>query len=351
MKKPLHIKSEGFILVLTLIILSIMVIMVTQLFNRGRTHFYFARTIIEREQAKNIALGGIQLAMSQLAIEQEEAEDEKQGADKKQKKDPKVEFLKKILPILNVWQEFKLKDDIEGIEGTLQLCISSEDGKIDINQLFDFTRKKFLNEGASNDSKKALKALFGAAKKLFAKDLFEPFEKFLKQRQYKLNDVTELLTVQEFQNVFKDKVFYEPPTSTKKEQRPVYLTDIFTLWSGQPAMNPWLLSDSIRALFALQRSEPSNSAEKEKKIEQLLKNLKSVSGDLKTVWEQSLEKLYAKEFKAIPNELAVLLASKFHVATFSVLAYGTVGKITQKVLAVIEAQDPVNFIVKKVYWL
>jgi hypothetical protein len=114
-------------------------------------------------------------------------------------------------------------------------------------------------------------------------------------------------------------------------------------------MNPWLLSDSIRALFALKRSEASDSNEKQ--IEQLLKNLKSVSGDLKTVWEQSLEKLYAKEFKALPNELTTLLAKKFHVATFSVLSYGTVGKITQKVLAIIEAQGPVKFIVKKLYWL
>jgi hypothetical protein len=353
MKRSLQHASHGFILVLTLIILSIMVIMVTQLFNRGRTHLYFTRTMIDREQAKLLALGGIQLAMSQLSIPPEQEKESVGTEAKKEKKDNNVVFLQKNLATLNLWQEFTLKEDIDGMNGIVKFCISSEDGKIDINQIFDFSSKKFLNEGAANnDTKKALTALFASAKKfLDNKDLFEPFEKFLKQRQYKLRDVTELLTIEEFQNVFKDNVFYEPPTSTKKEQRPVYLTDIFTIWSGQPAMNPWLLSDSIRALFTLKRSEPSDIHDREKQTEQLLKNVKSVSGDLKTVWEQSLEKLYAKEFKALPSDITVLFAKKFNAKTFSVLSYGTVGKITQKVLALIETQDYVKFMVNKLYWL
>ena len=68
MKNHSTTASSGYILVLTLIILSIIVIMVTQLFNKGRVHLYYAKTMIEREQAKQLALGGIQLAMNQLAV-------------------------------------------------------------------------------------------------------------------------------------------------------------------------------------------------------------------------------------------------------------------------------------------
>ena len=68
-EKMLKCTSQGYILVLTLIILSIMVIMVTQLFNKGRVHLYFAKTMIEREQAKQLALGGLHLAMNQLAVD------------------------------------------------------------------------------------------------------------------------------------------------------------------------------------------------------------------------------------------------------------------------------------------
>ena len=126
------------------------------------------------------------------------------------------------------------------------------------------------------------------------KDLFEVFEKFLKQRQYKLNDVTELLFIKEFQQSFKTTVFYEAPPleETKKEQRPVYLTDIFTIWSAQQKINPWLLSDSIAALLGFKRAEPGDTAAREKEVDQVLKGLKTVQGDLKTVWEKVLQKLY-----------------------------------------------------------
>lgn len=352
--KPSHNASHGYILVLTLIILSIMVIMVTQLFNKGRTHLYFSKVMIEREQAKQIALGGLQLAMNQLAVNPEKNDEQKteeKSDEKKEKQDPNILFLKKNLATLNLWQEYRLSEDIEGIDGTVKFCIMSENGKLDINKIFDFTTKKFLHEGAAQgDMKKAVSALFASAKKfLNNKDLFEAFEKFLKQRQYKVHDVTELLAIEDFQKVFKDKVFYEPPTAEKKEQRPVYLTDIFTISSDQPEMNAWLLSDSIRALFALKRSEISEQGQRS--IEQLLSTIKSVSGDLKTVWETSLEKLYSKELKAVSNDLTILLSAKFRATLFSVLSYGTVGKITQKVFALIEVQEPGKFLVKKLYWL
>ncbi len=344
MKKKVSQSTPGFVLVLTLIILSIMVVMVTQLFNRARVHFYFDRAMVDREKAKMLAKGGIQLAIDQLSLPPSPEKEEK-GAEQKKTEDPALLFLKKNLPFINLWQEFSLKGDIDGMEGIVKFCIMSEDGKIDINQLFDFSAKKFLNEGAATqDSKKALSALFASAKKfLNDKNLFEPFEKFLKQRQYKLQDITELLAIEEFQSVFKDKVFYEPSVPTKKEQQPVYLTDIFTIWSHETTMNPWLLSYSISTLYGLKRAATIP--------EEVLKNIKSVSGDIKTIWEQSLEKLYAKEFKAIPTDLAMLLANKFHAKTFSVLSYGTVGNITQKVFAIVEAQDPVTFMIKKLYWL
>lgn len=322
-----------------------MVVMVTQLFNRARVHFYFDRAMVDREKAKLLAKGGIQLAIDQLSVPPKEKEEKEKGVEEKKPEDPSISFVKKNLPVFNMWQEFPLKDDIDGIEGIVKFCIMSEDGKIDINQLFDFSAKKFLNEGAaSNDSKKALSTLFASAKRfLNDKNLFEPFEKFLKQRQYKLQDITELLAIEEFQAVFKDKVFYEPSVPTKKEQQPVYLTDIFTIWSHEATMNPWLLSPSISTIYGFKKVSTIP--------EDLLKNIKSVSGDIKTIWEQSLEKLYAKEFKAIPTDLAMLLANKFHAKTFSVLSYGTVGNITQKVFAILEAQDPVTFMIKKLYWL
>jgi len=363
-------QQSGFILVLTLMILSMIVMLVTQLFQNSTIHFYFDRTMIEREKATALAKGGIELAISQLTLPKsdETKSNEKTQTppkDAEEKKDPNIELLKKVLPILNRWQSFTLKEDIDGLDGEIKLCITCEDGKIDINQWFDFNKKKFIGEDAKDhslkgeasiDGKKIFKVLFNSIKKSASgKDLFELFEKFLKQRQYKLNEVTELLTIKEFREAFKEALFYEPPAlkGTKKEQRPVYLMDIFTIWSGAKTVNPWLLSDSICAIVGLMRAQTGDTPAREKEVEQLLKGIKSIEGDLKITWEKVLQKLYGKELKAVPSEFSSLLAQNFEAKTFGVLSYGTVGKITQKVFAIIERNKnaQVPYTIKRLYWL
>lgn len=157
-------EQSGFILVLTLMILSMIVVLVTQLFQNSTIHFYFDRTMIEREKAKALAKGGIELAISQLTIPkpEEKKSNEKSDAaatkDSEEKKDPNIELLKKILPALNRWQSFALKEDVDGLDGEIKLCITCEDGKIDINQWFDFNKKKFIGEGdTSLDGKRYLR--------------------------------------------------------------------------------------------------------------------------------------------------------------------------------------------------
>lgn len=333
--------------------------LVTQLFRTSITHFYFDRTMIEREKAKSIALGGIDLAISILTPPEKTPQEESAPAkEPAEKVDPNVELLKKILPTLNHWQEYLLTEEHDGLAGSIKFCITCEDGKININQLYDFGKKKFIGEGTTGfDGKKFCKSLFSLLKKwVGGKDLFEVFEKFLKQRQYKLNDVTELLFIKEFQESFKTTVFYEAPPlegSSKKEQRPVYLTDIFTMWSTQQKINPWLLSDSVAALLGFKRAEPGDTSAREKEVDQLLKGLKTVQGDLKIVWEKALQKLYGKELKTVPNDITTALAQQFEAKTFGVLCHGTVGHITQKLFAIIERQNDkaVPYTVKKLYWL
>lgn len=362
MKKPSSCAQQsGFVLVLTLMILSTIVMLVTQLFQSSVIHFYFDRTMIEREKAKMLARGGIELAYSLLTvIPPKDKEGAKAGyppQEGQEKKDLNVELLKKILPTLNRWQTFELTDNADGIDGEIKLCITCEDGKLDLNQWYDFNKKKFIGEGANQlDGKKILKAVFGGLKKTASgKDLFEQFEKFLKQRQYKLNDVTELLTVKELREALKDAIFYEPPSAKtgKKEQRPVYLMDIFTLWSDKKTLNPWLLSDSICAIVGLKRAEQGDTATHEKEVDQLLKSTKSVEGDIKVTWEKVLQKLYGKELKAIPNDFSALFAQKFEARTFGVLSYGRVGSITQKMYAIIgrEKDALAPYTIKRLYWL
>ncbi len=182
-------KKRGYVLVLTMMVLTIIALLVTQLFHKGSVHISFDQVMIDRQKAKTLALGGIQLAVSQLSV-LKTATGEK--PDQKKEKDPAAELLKKVVPTLNRWQRFELKDAVDGIDGVVQIAISSEQGKIDINQFFDFEKKKFKNEGAaSGDAKKLFQDIFGSMKKFTRdKELFGVFEKYLIQLQYRLDDVT-----------------------------------------------------------------------------------------------------------------------------------------------------------------
>lgn len=162
-----------------------------------------------------------------------------------------------------------------------------------------------------------------------------------------MNEVTELLAIKEFRETFKEALFYEPPAlkGTKKEQRPVYLMDIFTIWSGAKTINPWLLSDSICAIVGLMRAQVGDIPAREKEVEQLLKGIKSIEGDLKITWEKVLQKLYGKELKAVPNDFVNLLAHNFEAKTFGVLSYGTVEKLRKKFLQLLNGIKMLRFLI------
>jgi hypothetical protein len=346
-------KQKGYVLMLTMLVLSIIALLVTQLFNSGSVHMHFDQVMIDREKAKMLALGGIQLAMSQLSVQTTATG---QKPEQKNLEVGSVELLKKIIPVLNRWQIFELKKDIDGIDGTVQIAISSEQGKVDLNQLFDFEKKKFKNEGTgSRDTKKIFQDIFGSMKKFVGdKDLFGVFEKFLKQRHYKLDDVTELLTIPEFQSVFKTQIFYEPPSKDQKAKRPIFLTDFFTVWSGHDTLQPWFLSDSLLAILNFKRTEPGDSEKRKKQIAELAKTFKGYNQPISQIWDKQLQPLYGKDYKSIPKVVQPLLDGSFEPTVFSLVSYGRVGKITQKIFAIIEKRNSDNheeFMIKKLYWL
>ncbi len=356
--------QQGFILVLTLMLLSIGVLLVTQLSHRGMVHIHFDQTMIDREKAKELALGGLQLAISQLTIKETD-ESKKPAAGKpaasvtssgkKEEKDSKQEFLKKLIPALNRWQTFELKEKVDGIDGTVQFAISCEQGKINLNQVYDFETKKFIGEGQqANDMKKIMQTWFGSMKKFTGdKDFFSPFATFLKERQYKLNDATELLSNTDFQKAFMLNVFYEPPTKDSKGKRPIFLTDLFTVWSHTQKLQPWVLSDSVIAVLNLKRAQAGEVSKREKQVAEVLKekNLK----DAAQVWDKQLQPFYGKDFKSLPKDIQGLMDPSFEPSVFSVLSYGIVGGIKQKIFAIIEKRsdsdkDGMPFEVKKLYW-
>lgn len=316
---------------------------------------FFARTTKDTEKARALAFGGIQIGISQLvsvALKEEEQNKEKEG-EKKEEEIWQKKFLKLVLPTLNQWQEFVLTEKADDINGTIKICIMCEDGKININSLYDEKEKKLI------PAKKELLQKLGFEKIEQAgitHNLISSFENFFKERQYKVQDVTELLKNKEF-DFFKERIFFEPISPEKKEEeKKTYLTDIFTAWNEKQTIEPWLLSHSLNVLLGFKQLSGSGE-ERKKMVEQVIEKFKVMS-QWSEDWNTILAPLYGKEWSAIAEPVQQSFSQIFDPRVFSILSYATVNGVTQRLLAIVERvsapqDDRYQFHAKirKVYWL
>jgi len=351
--------GSGYILLTSVMIIAMCTTIVSFVVISSSTYSPFARTIIARERAKLLAFAGIECARSQLMFPLEK---EKGKADKEKKPDEQEQawnLLATILPHLNRWQTVEMKEKIDGVNGSIQLCIMCEDGKLNINELYDFNTHKFIGEGdPKKDAKKLFQDIFARIKEQTGGiDLFDPFEKFLKERQYKVRDITQLLSVKQFA-VLKDKLFYKPLDSDKKERgakHSIYLTDLFTLWSEQNGIEPWLLSHSMEVVAGFKGALDVDQTGWQEKVEQSLKQFR-MKAQWSTDWNSQLASLYGVEFNSIPPRIAARFDSLFAPRYFSVRTRATVGGVTQELYAIMKRtkkteQSAVDVQIKKVYWL
>lgn len=355
--------KPGYILALTLALMALFMFIATYVSNKGLIFSSFSKTMVDREKARQLAYGGIQLAISQLSVqekpekkeeehtgilpnEKESADAKSSGGGKAKDGEKKAEqpsdgkqLLKVLLPNMGRLQKFNLKQNIDGITGALGIMITSEEGKININRMYDFEKHKFVGEpvpGSKQEAKdetnmkKMLQELFGQIREQMGADLFGEFEKFLKERKYPVNDVTELLTIKGF-DAFKNNIFYDPTIADQKASK-LYLTDIFTVSSSKQSIEPWLISNSLASLLKLQRNP-----EKAPATDELLKAFKEKS-DWKNDWNKSLKNLYGVEFAGLPKFIVPLLNPVFDPKMFSVFSYATVGSVTVRLIALLERE-------------
>ncbi len=362
--------KSGFILPLTLSIIGLAIALVVYMVNNGRAFTPAARMMIEREQARMLARSGIEIAMSQLSIPDKKEEQggkkaaeapSKEGAKEaevSENKDTKQEetLFSFVVPRMNVWQLFPLKRTTEGLQGEIGICIMSEEGKLDLNELYDPVKGELVDSSLSSIIDEAFR---GLEKSIDRSELRKAFEEKLKERKRKWDDVTELLTIKEFDG-FKDKIFYDPPEkNASKEAKPsLYLTDVFTIWSGKKTVQPWLFSEGLRSLLDLPSAQSMAMEEKKKIIAEIAKTVPAALA-WPDGWNKYLKTWYRKEFAALPKGIDKLLDTKFEPAIFSVTCYGKVGKTTQKAFAILERtkaadekeKPQINVRLKKLYWI
>lgn len=342
---PMKTEKSGYILVLTMMMMGALSAIVVFMFNRGMSVIPFISTIISREKSKMVALGGIQIAQAILSdftettshkMDFNSAQDEfanKNNATKEQSVSIEQQFLQRVMPIINRFQTFVLKENIDGVDGTVEILISCEDGKINLNKFFDFNSKKFLGEGLKqNDSKIIVQTIIKKFEALTkTAELFPALERFLQKQQSPLDDVSQLFEIPEFAPL-KDKLFIAK-TNDKNLPLTFALTDLFTIHSWSAAVEPWLFSYTL--LHTLGIEDKSTIEQRKKSSNEWLKNFKKTSSWPAT-WNTSLKNIYQKEFNSLPKGIDAFLTTNHNPKFFSVLVIATVDKVIQKVFAIIE---------------
>jgi len=321
-----HNQQPGYILVLTMIITSMLILIATQMFRSSVMLSSYSSVVLNREKAKALAESGVAVACAQLRIEIPKQDT---TSSSRATPDPHRLLLEKIMPILNTWQSFSFTRETDGVEGILRIYITCEEGKIHLNDLLTLISNPQSPQNQVANTQKLFEKI--ASINNINANLYKNAREFFEQRKHIwLNDTTELLPVAGF-NQFTDCTFAYWQSDKKKHKERLYLTDLFTPQSRYGKLNPWVLSSSVRMVLGI--TNPDNKQIQDG-LKTALKNYKRTY-NWAVDWDTLLQPAYGISFASLGTDAASLFAQEFNPVAFSVVSYATVGTITQGVFSLL----------------
>lgn len=354
-------KEKGFVLIVVLVLMIFFAVVAQRFSRQLLMSRAYSKAITRKEQAKLLALSGIGIALSEMY--KAENIDSGKDAGEKEKLQKLYGFL---LPKHHLWHEYALDSKTDGINGSIYFSISSEDGKIDINQIYD-PEKKALSENF-----KPILDKFSISKNEEEKKLSEYLLEFFKKRKNKkIEDPTQLELGEWF------KTFYCPPPlpNEKKDgfiDKKTAISDLFTIFGSKTGLNPILLSTSLRKVLGFSKPEYKDETNKKdifKKVcskisENYSSNWQSNFKEIEPIYlskendlqensvditssqekkdevddlEEKAEKQTKKSSKGL-GEIENLLSKEIEPKFFSVLSCGKYKEVRQCILAIVERE-------------
>lgn len=312
-----HARS-GSALLIILCFLGIIGALTQQLVKSSYLTIRLLSDEIKRTKAQILAQNGLTLAMAQLT---QQLETKKNLADS----NPKVEALEKVLSILNHWQSFSLSKDLDGMQGTIKIYVSCEDGKIPLQNIIDPSTKKILKP-----FQELFKNLYpGTDKK--PKDTTPALAALLSKKEVPLEDVTQVLP-------FFDLSLAATPVNPKSKntvQQPALL-DLFSLWNTTGKINPLFFSRSLCTTLKLKA--PGSATKDDKDQKELYHRIaEAVSKEWGSDWDKNwsvLTPIYGVK-PQMPAETTSLFSEAVEPAVFSVVSCGIVQGVEQRLYAII----------------
>lgn len=334
MKNKAHYPSStnqpGYILFLLFSILSVCSVLISLYFSRVVIYRQLIQQSIKQQRADQLAFSQTALAQALLIPQQKREAVKEQQPKAATPTQPEQKILAALFPYFNKEKSHELTIAADGIQATITMSIQSEQGKLNLNSLYDFEKKKFMYEGQANDRKKFCTWLFTRIATLTGKPpLMGAFEEHLKNRSVDFNDVTELLSIKEFAQQFADQLFFNTDSTSNNK---LFLTDLFTVCTEQETITPWLFSRSWCILLSLQPKQKLSDEE----IQKMFSTFK-IDTTWETDWNSSLQLFYQKEYKDLPQEIKSILTTRYEANIFSLLLKAKISETTSTIFTIVKA--------------
>ncbi len=289
-------RASGFITIAVISIVGFAYFLFDRIINVCLIHNAYSKNFLITVQSKQLIYSTLQIAMlKMLELEtgiEENTEEIIEGITIKTEETPSEisiddrlrSFYNGLIPMLNQWQTFDLKEDVDGINANIQYLISCEEGKFNFNEIFDFEQKKIkqpfvdlIKEAKTKPNKNS------KTENVEEESVDKILLKAIENKQNQFLDASEIPTSENI------KYFYEPvitkkskkvvdaKVDEKKDYDPnniIYLADIFSNEVKKSSINPLVLSNSILSMLGIDTSKINRSSKTfKKKIRNLTNDL------------------------------------------------------------------------------
>jgi hypothetical protein len=306
-------RRHGYILVITITLLSLAVVIVTRLADDSVLNNSYVVDSYKRLKAQQLAFSGIDLGRSIIAPKEDDPKKAKQ--------------FKEILLKLNRWQnyEIKLKDD-SGLKCNLKFYLSSEQSKCNINKCLQFAKNEKSQKLEPNVWEIIAEPL---GKILNTQDLKSATDEWAAKRPMPLNDTTDLLRFEKFA-YFKDKIVLD-------EKMEYALDDIFTISTNDDKIQPYLLSNSMAKFLKFKNINDFTTEEWQelvnKAAEKFNENI-SIERD----WDELFAPMFGKKISELPTNFLKTCSPKWDPKIFSIIVHVHYDNVFYALCAIISAE-------------
>lgn len=365
MKFATTYQKPGYVLIITLVIITLISTLVTRSLIRSDSFLGFSGIAEHKIQARIQALSAVERVRAELSQALKEPPQKKDsavgaGANKQPQISPEQRAVARAFSKLNRWIKVPLAEGGFDEDVTVYYYLTAEDGKFNINELYaplikskkkdqaeqPTKQEKALDNKEGDELESALtldqiaSALLG---RLFKQTkLNDRLVKILQERGYLFNDPSELVTFDFLQQLPRLKT---PPAAAEQKEDNVALFDLFTLWTTRRDLNPWLLSVSTQKALGFTLDEKLNEQERLEFIEKHYKPQLS----LRASWDEVFKPLYGVSYDKI-EKFERIFSRNLAMPVLSITVSATYLGVTQRVYAILELVDQ-TFTVKKLYLL